>query len=283
MQQKFLWLCTSIFCKKSRWHILLQEIALLKKKMRLEESGFSSRLEFNYVCGENIRFALLVHEEQADCYVKQIDDYFKHFFSVSNFFVQPVTLPVEGIFLPFLENTIQYGLYKSDSFDLDGNIWESRSTASLFSDIMIEGVAGGEIDDEVIVTFALCLKIALLKICITEQYASFAELNTFYNCNNIGINDFGNIEKVLAMAQMILNPGSEDGIPTWLQKWMNLCETALKHESAGYPHRQKMWQYRFLVYNVYKPLGINSGMERMLCSFIKRILQSDIPKSVMAG
>ncbi len=69
-------------------------------------------MEFNYLCGENIRFALLVPEDKADDFAGKADKPFKQFFLESHFFSNVPALPIEEIFLHFPENTIPYGLYQ---------------------------------------------------------------------------------------------------------------------------------------------------------------------------
>lgn len=286
MQQPYTWLITSIFCNKSHWNELLNEIETFLNDMSFEKYNGALLLEFNYLCGENIRFALLVPEENANNFAKQTDKYFKHFFLESHFSSIMPGLPIEGIFLPFPENTIQYGLYKPVEINGVEGVRSDLFRSSL-SFIMIDALKMECIDNEILLTFVFYLRMALIKIAIEGGYSSPVEIYNFYfNDSNSLLGDTDknlinsivadNKEKLFEIAESIINPLKKDNIPCWLKKWMDVCKKEMGYKSELSPEKKMLLIHNHIVYLVYKQLGVNEKMETMLSSFLKQVFQTKI-------
>src|SRR5687768_7375757 len=89
------WLSVSIFCSRSHWNQLLNEISLLLHKMQFEDIH-PILLQFNYLGGDNIRWALYIPAEETNNFTRQIDDHFRYFFSKARLPVKEFSLPVVG-------------------------------------------------------------------------------------------------------------------------------------------------------------------------------------------
>ena len=141
MQQKLTWLRISLFTKKCNWHYLLVAIESFVSQNSFSVVDFS--VEFNFLCGENIRLAILVSEDSINELLSSIDDYFKRLFLDRNLSTDVISLPVPGIFKPFEQNTIQYGLFEI-SHEKSTN--EAKLSTNL-SRIIVSALRDDEIDD----------------------------------------------------------------------------------------------------------------------------------------
>lgn len=275
MEQNYSWLATSLFCRKSNWGKLLAEIDFFLNKW--SENRLSTYLlEFNYLSGENIRFALLAPAELADFFAKQLDKYFKDAFLRSGLSINSAIPAADSIFMPFPENTIQYGLYVPD------DIYELNkySFAPKLSELMLEGLKKEEIDDDLIITFGLYLTLVFVKVFIKDRPQLVAELLNFYtssdNERNVGLERTqfaNNIEILSGIIIDIFGFYQESNAPGWLQKWSEVCKSLIAANLLHYPGDNLMIIYTKVIYRIYRHIGLNSEMELLLACLIRQALE----------
>ena len=157
--EKMIWLSVSIFCNKSNWHTLLNNG--IEPFVLADKNIINYTLELNYLSGENMRLSLLVDEIDAPVVAKSTDIYFKKYFSDAGLSIRPITFPVEGVFMPFQANTVQYGLYHHHIITR-GEIERYELQINL-SRILLVALKDDIIDDQTILTFGFYLKMGLIK------------------------------------------------------------------------------------------------------------------------
>jgi hypothetical protein len=296
MHQNFTWVTCSLFCSRSHWNHLLNAIESFLNYRHNKAHIKNWLVELNYLCGENIRFAFFIPSEQCEHLALETNTWFKTFFSKANFPAGEPELPLKDIFLPFPQNTVQYGLYRPD-ITSSTELTSKNLLRTSLSNIMIEALKTEDIDDEVILTFTYYLHISLIKTIIKKNYASVTELYNFYN-DTLPVNleemvygdwtmyspDNGeqqisaiiaeNAEKLLEIADSIINPLTKEDIPGWLEQWTALCDRQMKMDlpSANTFHTK----YSRIVYQLYKQLGINEKVGLMLTLFIRRTFEANI-------
>src|SRR5690554_2737148 len=104
-----IWLSISLFCSKSNWHILFANGV----NPFIIANSFIEHyiIEFNYLSGDNIRLSILTNQSIAPQVARNADDYFKTYFLNANLSTNQIKLSGKGVFIPFKENAIQFGLY----------------------------------------------------------------------------------------------------------------------------------------------------------------------------
>ena len=274
MEQNYSWLVTSLFCKKSNWGKLLAEIDIFLNKWSENRFLNTYLLEFNYLSGENIRFALLAPAEFADFFAKQLDKYFKDAFLRSGLSINSAIPAADSIFMPFPENTIQYGLYVPDDiYELN-----KHSFTPKLSELMLEGLKKEEIDDDLIITFGLYLTLVFIKVFIKDRPQLVAELLNFYtssdNEGNAGLEmTQNNIEILSGIIIDIFDFYQESNAPCWLQEWSEVCESLIAANWLHYPGDNLMIIYTKVIYKIYRHIGLNSKMELSLACLIRQALE----------
>jgi hypothetical protein len=272
------WLSVSIFCSRSHWNQLLNEISLLLHKMQFEDIH-PILLQFNYLGGDNIRWALYIPAEETNNFTRQIDDHFRYFFSKARLPVKEFSLPVVGNFFSYPTNSIQFGLY-TPVFRDDKETMHHFGIRSSLSRLMIEKLASDTIDDETIVTFAFYLHLALMKLILTNNYASIKEWRNVHNFNSIPtsypitikeVED--NREKILDIANEIINPDSATKVPVWLKKWLDMFDMEIKELTHPW-YNIKLLHYRRFIYHLHMQLGITAKMESLLFFYLYHIYRT---------
>ncbi|HTH83012.1 MAG TPA: hypothetical protein VL490_08760 [Mucilaginibacter sp.] len=278
------WLCTSLFCDKSSWPVILNNgISYFLKQ--IDKAGYltSYLLEFNELNGENIRFSIEVSKNRAEQIAKEMDVFF------NAFFLDAITgqddeisshLKVGELFMPFPQNTIQYGLYNY----LPGNDCEDKHHALnvMLSSIIIDVLKDEEnLNDEIILTFAFYLNLLLVKLIMDQECMPIAGLIDFYN--NWGNKTNENINRsaltgseetedlMFEIAKSVFNPLQVGDIPEWLDKW----GASIKKELT-YSKTPKEEIHSTTVYVIYSQLGINKYIRLLNFHFIHQVLLSEL-------
>lgn len=280
MQENLLWLSTSLFCCKSHWNYLLREgVKPFLNDTTHEKYLRSYQLEFNYLNGENIRLALLAKEDHAETLAKKTDNYFKNFFSISALPTNEPDLTDWGIFMPFPANSIQYGLYKVDP--LNRNDEKDYSFQRELSLLIAEGLGEENIDQETIITFAFYLHVALIKLITAKDPAITTELMQSYHTVPFHETDEhediefmtakyeDNKEVLQEIAEDIMkHTPSSTTVPSWLERWMELCEAELISDSGQYQEKTLNNIHSRIIYFINKHLSITDKMRLVLYYFI---------------
>jgi len=165
------WLCLSVFAKKSDWHFLLM-VAIKPILTLLEQKGelISFKVCFSHFGGENIGIALLVKRSMATRVAKEVDFLFKDFFRRHDLIPVLKEGPFESVFMPYPQNTVQYGLFSTNDYN--------SQLSEALSRTMIDGLAEDKIDDEMLLTFSvyilfLCYKAMMpAEVNIVEYYSA---------------------------------------------------------------------------------------------------------------
>jgi hypothetical protein len=276
--QQDTWFTTSLFCTKNNWGNVLAAVQLFLSEENANNHIKAFTVEFNYMSGENIRFALFISTKKAVDLARHTDRWFKNYFATTNFTIPEPALPLPGIFMPFPEKTIQYGLYKVVINNLPEEKVEDSLPCSI-SRTIVHALKDEDIDDQLILTFAYYLLLGLIKTIVKSSQISITEFYQSYidnkNAPGVGGNDnmsgiiSGNKDQLLQITDSIFNPQTQDDIPFWLDQWMNLCEREIRNQAVHTNTNAGEAAFRGIVYQVYKHLGINSKMGSLLTSFLK--------------
>jgi|GEM_PF-6091451 hypothetical protein len=142
-------LLVSIFLPKRNWHLLIKELKSFIKQLAQTEKLLAYKLAFDYQIDEHIRVTLVVPSKKAAAIAELTNERLKKFFITKNLLPALSDNPNRSIFMPPLNNTLQYGFF---SIDEDQNL---EILEQAFSTLIIEAFADEKIDDEMIITFAI--------------------------------------------------------------------------------------------------------------------------------
>lgn len=233
-----MWLKMSLFCNRSiAHHILKESVQPFITQCRANHCLKGWFIEFNTTSGENIRLALLVPGQKAEIASLDAKKYFTYFFKHLDFpSKNKLTFPLNGLFLPFPENSIQFGLYnvpdERNEVDVD--------RAQKVSHILIEALAENEIDEETVVTLCLYLHLTLKKQVINSCPKNELPLKALYETTEAdftrssGLPFFGkNLEDnqtvIREITDDIYNPEFSKE-QTWIVHWENVCTEAINND-----------------------------------------------------
>lgn len=268
-----IWLSTSLYCLRDDWHLLLSEAINPFFTTNLDRIE-ALVLEFNYIGGENIRMALLTNEGNADRLSSEADLFFKNAFLRLPFHNKKIALPVQGLFLPFPNNSIQYGLYRGD--------YRNYRLQKELSLLMIEALSEESIDDETIVTFAFYLHISLMKVMLKYHTGSTEELLKLYHSSHstgTEVSEFSliknkfedNKDMLKEIFLDIMNPVIENTPPNWLSNWEAAIEDKVK-QAVKFCSEAKLAIeviHSRIAYLINKQLTISGSIELLLFYFIR--------------
>lgn len=271
MKNKPIWLRTSLFVEKNQWaYVLRNGIKSFIEQPSIDTITEALMIEFNYMSGENIRFAIKVPGQNAEMLAYEIDAFFKSLFTKSNLPSKDIELPVQGLFLPFPGNTIQYGLYNG-LFPVDNAITKIISKTSAY---IIEALMDETINDETLIMLAFYFHCALItqakeikqhdftNIYITEIYPSDVTVITEdflvqkYEENKI------NLMEVEESIRNYQSTESDDN-PFWLGEWMMACKEVI---TSQYEENDDL--FIAIVKSINKQLGLTSNMQKLVHHFI---------------
>ena len=238
-------------------------------------------LEFNYSAGENIRLSLFVPPGKVKSVARYIDEYYNHFFSVHQLPSEEIHFPVDGVFMPFPANSVQYGLYGhayyiDDDFDL---IYQYR-----LSVILMLLLKDDQIDDEKILTVSFYLHFSLLMAiaqkcgtgshCLPEIPEQWAP----------GVTDMDFIQRKLAdNKDALIEIAGEimqmsDQSPDWLIAWMQYCGERI--EKRNFKHADRIMEgkqlYVEMAMLINTQLGLNEQMRLLLFYFLDHVYEGGI-------
>jgi len=239
---------------------LLQEIELFISQNRPHAVDYL--IEFNSLCGENIRLAILVSDDSVTEFVPVIDDYFKRFFSTGKLRTEPALLPVIGVFKPFEQNTIQYGL-----FDISFSASETKLAANL-SRVILTALKDDEIDDETIITFAFYLHSAILKASKDSSGLSY-EVGDYYTDavsltgRDISIeflaDKFKSNKQDLADIYQDIMVENKLNLPGWLEDWIAYIKDDIEINSVDLTDVLKIEKQYKITSIVTRQLGLSQN------------------------
>jgi len=154
----------------------------------------------DYNGGENIRFAILVPVQNISGLVMILADHYKFFFSQKKL-NQENWVPSGELFMPFPQNTVQYGLFKPASQH------QQLSVLLQLADMLLEELIADEVDYESLIGLAFSLNIRLINLLLkrrmTEGEKLMERVSLEYNCNGDAYNKIlsTNIETFIQLIQ----------------------------------------------------------------------------------
>ncbi len=223
-QHAFIWLSISLFSSKENWHRILSEaIAPFAETNRLLKAF---KVEFNHLSGENIRLSLLTNIGNEALLAATAHSYFNSYFEEAKLPQQPLKLPVEGVFMPFPANTIQYGLYPP--LTVGGDEVDQYALPVTLSKIMVAALQE-EIDDETILTFAFYLQIALVKTINKIAQNANVILTLIQPAQNFKPDEsaLSNLSTMKEITDDIMQTEKFNDELAWVNWWMEDCYAAL--------------------------------------------------------
>lgn len=274
-----MWIRTSLFVGRSHWSYLLQNgIKVFIEQQSIASLTNAILIEFNYISGENVRFAVNVLEDHAETFSIEIDTFFKNFFSYSVLPVKELCLPIDGLFLPCQSNSIQYGLYTQYLPGLEEPITKIISQTTLAITQAIDEIS---IDEEVLTMLGFYFYCGLITLAKEQSSSDFTELYSFNAEENDQISkltmDFLSeryldneptlieVEKSIRHYQLIETYEN----PRWLVEWMMVCKATLNNHSDDDP------ELLFNISNCIKlQLGLTNGMVKLVHYFVNKIYQN---------
>lgn len=270
-----IWLCSSVFGSKHNWHILLQQaIGPLLKALTQKQVIHSYQLEFNYLSGENIRVSVLCDDEEKDGVSRYIDDHFTGFFSVAGLDSKTCTLPVNGIFLPFPANTVQYGLYRETAAGRQAEINKQ------VSDCILEVLSGETIDENVILTLAFYLNISLIKALAAGGLPAFVSGSSVQlpgyaeQADSMFPSYFEENREILLSVYEELMAAGNASVPLWVKAWLDLCCLTVQAAFQEHPSEKAHAVIKSLIIeSIERQLGFSAEMRLLLNYFINSVLQ----------
>ena len=282
MQSNYIWLTASCFCSRARWGELLHEIKNFRTKLD-HEKYVSFQIQFNDTLGDNIRVSILPTPGGLDEVGQSMEEYFGRFFSGFN--DGSITSPIQGIFLPFPTNRIEFGLY---NIAFDERMFPTYKTLEEMSELIIEALQHEEITEDTLISFCFYLQIAFIKTCLPyyEQDidALFLALSPGNDNSPGAVLSREELERNSDLMQEITSDVMDqdhfDDNLEWLNRWINFCRSCLTTNMAG-DSEEKM-DTRSLIRNLYQTriaqihdqLGLSKAMKVALHHLTIRTLWS---------
>lgn len=275
MQHKLTWLRISLFTKKRNWHYLLHEIDLFITKNSPDVIDYV--IEFNFLCGENIRLSILTLEDSAAQFAPIINSYFRSFFLNRNLRTDAVSLPVNGIFKPFNQNTIQYGLFDI-SFKNSTN--EARLSSNL-SKVILKALTDDEIDDETIITFAFYLYTGILKAS-EDRSELIRELRNHYRPplfveSDISVefldDKFKNNKQELLEVYKNIMAENQSNLPDWIIDWIT-CDKGENETGTHLTDISLIKKYHEIISIVNQRLAISGNSWLVISYFLQQTIKA---------
>ena len=281
-------LSVSLYCSKEHWNKVLSDgIDPLVDHLWKENKLKYYHLVFNYSSGENIRLSLFVPSGKAKSVARYVDEYCNHFFSVHKLPSEEIQFPVDGVFMPFPANSVQYGLfgqeyYVDNDFDL---IFQSRLSSLLI--LILKDV---QIDDAEILTLSFYLHFSLLKIVLQTCRTAPHELRELrgllapggINMDLVQRKMADNRDMLIEIADEIMQMSAQ--LPDWLITWKQYCEERIEKRNSLCTDRiiEGKLLYAEISMLINKQLGLNEQMRLLLFYFLDEVYEEQIRKSILS-
>lgn len=268
-----IWLSTSIFSSKQNWNSILRNgISSFVKNQLLIQAHV---IQFNCLSGENIRLALLTEEWHATAVANAARHYFNQYFIDAQLSTLPVRLPVDGIFMPFPANSIQFGLYPPEH--IDANELHHYKASIALSEIMLTALAD-EIDDDTILTFAFYLQVALIKVIhqhLNDMELLYSILSTrpgLSKANCIDGTVKANQDLMTEIIRDIMNSEEFSADLCWLNTWASSFKALIQVTNVNSISLVKETLQTY-IYTIYKRLNITDEIRLILLHLISNSLE----------
>lgn len=291
MGTKTIWISVSIFSKQKNWNfILINGIKPIMGNFIQTGNVIKYAVEFNYLRGSNIRLSILANKSNIKKFITSLNAHLKSFLLNNNMLVEMPTLPVNGIFMPYPFNTIQYGLHSPDILNKVGVNGkelvslgnEQYSFYQVLSEIIIEALREEEIDDELIVTFSFYLHLILMNcVCMkfsVNHHIFSSSYDLFQNVDNELLSKDFLVQKFsenMEVLKEIKSDAFHNGrsvlveSPAWIKKWEITCLSEIgRQEKAELVRNDSSIIYFNIVESINRILGVKKNMKQLLYYFI---------------
>lgn len=269
-----IWLNISLFCKRNNWGRLLRYgITPFVKSLIAQRSAIDYIIELCLFEGDNVRLAILVEEHNMLFVGETTDNYFKNFFKHEGFDRPNVSMPINGLFLPFPCNSIRYGLYSVFSeFQNRAFVEIQREISNIICLVCFDEI----IDDELLITLGFYLQ--SMWIVRKKKNILFSDNWMEFRCSLKKDAPGGKLleteihqrylltkEMLAQIFQDILDEGDQrcDHYPFWLQQWSRSCDRYLDSVNETNCEIPAM---------ISRCLGLTPVMNFMVLYFLQQVL-----------
>jgi len=291
MKKKTSWLSVSIFSKQKDWNfILTNAIRPIIGNFIQTNHIITYAIEFNYSRGQNLRLSIMAYRWGLKKFMTALDAHFKSFLLDNKMLPEIHSLPVDGIFMPYPFNTLQYGLHKPEGLNKVGvkgsrlvNLMnEQYSFYQTLSEIIMEALGEEEINDELIVTFSYYLHLILMN-CICKRYSE--DLEIFWSSYDLPENKSNqemvreffapkflqNFEVLKDIRNDVFRNGNLILIesPGWIKKWEMACLHEIdQQKNFEFPKAPNINIHLNIVESINRTLGVKKNIKQLLYYFI---------------
>lgn len=231
--EKLTHLSTSIFCKDRYWNSLINDaIKPFIYEMQCLEIVKSYSIAFSYSRGDNLRLTLYTQHNKKDILARKAGKFFSEYFVKSQFDSNRLNYRHESAFLSLESNAIYFGLYRQDFYYEYGKYKLLDSYIDfnvLFTQLLIEEIVDYEITNEVVLTFALYLHVALIHFLWSMDIESVLPIYCKEISNEINENNPMFSIEALTEIKDIYYSSDPDG---WKKNGKQYAKTKLKKQLA---------------------------------------------------
>ncbi len=272
------WLSVSVFVSKKKWHLLMGSLKVFLEGICDNDSLLLYKIVFGYQPVESIKLALYVPARKAHIVSGLTDIYLKDFFLTNKLLPTENKIKDTTIFMPYLNNTAQYGLHTCFLAK------DPKSTSELehsFSTLLLNAFGDESIDDEAIITFAVYILFAnysLLKKAdpaISNSWKKYyqhiiAELVTDEFNHELIEEQYGLLEETLDQIYSNIENGLILNEIPWIGLWEKVLKSALINTG-----RCKNASLLFAQVNnlIIQQLSLNISSQILINSFVLKTLE----------
>lgn len=273
MENKSVWLSTTLFGRRQNWNRILRQIHILMNQPAFGLGATPFIVEFDYLSGESIHFSFLRKDDDYTDMLEYIDNFFKTFFLSLENKDDKFSLP--SIFLPIPYHSIQYGIYPPLSINEDEAIVFEPQV--LFSKIIIDAFSDEILADEIILAFSFYVLFGMCHVIITIQPSLQKKLFDIFFASPSSNNEerdafvrqkFDENKKILFDIAEDIMMNRETEFPKWLAQWLAFCKKRCLEPGSFEALCEQT------IFIVRKQLSLNDDMFLVLSCFIWESLQN---------
>ena len=276
--KKEMWLPVSLYCAKCEWgEMITKVIKPYLQNLFQDKRLLHFRFQIDNEGGENIRLAMLVKSDTAECIAKESDDYFKACFVNKQSQNVVRFQPARELFMRFPPNIICYGLYQIDEASSGISNYDDFQTE--FSKLLIEGLGAGEMNDFKILLIAFRFYLSLLITIWKVVDVKFEDLMCiqfhFTKIKNVMI-DVGSVknrfdENKWGMYNISYNIMKQsENQPFFMLRWVELCKNKIiAVKDAGPEAARSVFNEISLIID--RQLDISESVKYEIYSLVKKV------------
>jgi len=182
-------LSISVFAKKNKYRLYFK--AFIRPLFRkLEEAGYlmDFQIMLNNVSGDNIRLVLVIANNMQTEVIAILQTNFADFINCHALHPKACKNEQQSIFMNFPVNSIQYGLFSTRGFVDDPTAAMLRKGVSK---MMIGLFCQENVDDDLLVTFAVCIWFSWIRVLLNSNSISADQITETLTPLNIDVSEEG--------------------------------------------------------------------------------------------